>query len=135
MQPVERAKRVDEALELMHLSNFAGRYPRELSGGQRQRVALARALVIRPPVLLLDEPMGALDAKLREEMQIELRALQRNLAITTIMVTHDQAEALTLADRVVLMNRGRVTQMGSPYTIYERQTGSSPQPFSGAQTC
>ncbi|TPK95335.1 MULTISPECIES: ABC transporter ATP-binding protein, partial [unclassified Mesorhizobium] len=99
----ERTKRVDETLGLVHLEAFGGRYPRQLSGGQRQRVALARAIVIQPPILLLDEPMGALDAKLRDEMQIELRALQRRLGITTMMVTHDQAEAMTLADRVVLM--------------------------------
>jgi putative spermidine/putrescine transport system ATP-binding protein len=115
----------------VHLSGMAGRYPRELSGGQRQRVALARALVIRPPVLLLDEPMGALDAKLREEMQIELRALQRRVGITTIMVTHDQAEAMTLSDRVVLMNGGRVEQMGKPYEMYEQPNGRFSSTFLG----
>jgi len=127
----ERSKRVAEALDLMHLGKFIDRYPRELSGGQRQRVALARALVIRPPVLLLDEPMGALDAKLREEMQIELRMLQRSLGITTIMVTHDQAEAMTLADRVVLMNGGRIEQMGKPYEMYEQPNGRFASTFLG----
>jgi len=115
----ERRRRVDETLELVHLGPMAGRYPRELSGGQRQRVAMARALVIQPPVLLLDEPLGALDAKLREEMQIELRALQHRLGITTVMVTHDQAEAMTLADRVVLMNKGCIEQVGRPFEMYE----------------
>ncbi len=127
----ERGKRVSEALELMRLEVFADRYPRELSGGQRQRVALARALVIRPPILLLDEPMGALDAKLREEMQIELRLLQRSLGITTIMVTHDQAEAMTLADRVVLMNGGRIEQTGKPYEMYEHPNGRFSSTFLG----
>jgi putative spermidine/putrescine transport system ATP-binding protein len=127
----ERAQRVAEALDLVHLGALAQRYPRELSGGQRQRVALARALVIRPPVLLLDEPMGALDAKLREEMQIELRALQRRVGITTIMVTHDQAEAMTLSDRVVLMNRGRIEQVGRPYEMYEHPNGRFSSTFLG----
>ncbi|RUV27857.1 MULTISPECIES: ABC transporter ATP-binding protein [unclassified Mesorhizobium] len=127
----ERTKRVADALGLVHLETFGSRYPRELSGGQRQRVALARAIVIQPPVMLLDEPMGALDAKLREEMQIELRALQRRLGITTIMVTHDQAEAMTLADRVVLMNRGEVEQVGNPYEMYERPNGRFSSTFLG----
>lgn len=127
----ERTTRVGAALELVHLGPLAGRYPRELSGGQRQRVALARALVIRPPVLLLDEPMGALDAKLREEMHIELRALQRRVGITTIMVTHDQAEAMTLADRVVLMNGGRIEQIGKPYEMYEQPNGRFSSTFLG----
>ena len=122
---------VDEALELVHLGTMAQRYPRELSGGQRQRVAMARALVIKPPVLLLDEPMGALDAKLREEMQIELRALQHRIGITTIMVTHDQAEAMTLADRVVLMNKGSIEQMGRPFDMYEQPNGRFSSTFLG----
>ncbi len=129
--PPERRKRVAETLELVHLQPFATRYPRELSGGQRQRVAMARALVIQPPVLLLDEPMGALDAKLREEMQIELRALQHRIGITTIMVTHDQAEALTLADRVVLMNKGRIEQVGKPFEMYEQPNGRFSSTFLG----
>jgi putative spermidine/putrescine transport system ATP-binding protein len=129
--PVERRRQVAEALDLVHLGSFASRYPKELSGGQRQRVALARALVIQPPVLLLDEPMGALDAKLREDMQIELRALQRRVSITTIMVTHDQAEAMTLADRVVLMNKGRIEQMGPPFAMYEQPNGRFSSTFLG----
>jgi len=127
----EREQRVREVLDLVHLETMAARYPRELSGGQRQRVAMARALVIRPPVLLLDEPMGALDAKLREEMQIELRALQRRVGITTIMVTHDQAEAMTLADRVVLMNKGRIEQVARPFDMYEHPNGRFASTFLG----
>jgi putative spermidine/putrescine transport system ATP-binding protein len=127
----ERAARVGEALDLVQLSHLAVRYPRQLSGGQRQRVALARALVIRPPVLLLDEPMGALDAQLREGMQIELRAIQRKVGITTIMVTHDQAEAMTLADRVVLMNKGAVEQVAAPFEMYEHPNGRFTSTFLG----
>ena len=129
--PAELKQRVDEVLALVHLETMAQRYPRELSGGQRQRVAMARALVIRPPVLLLDEPMGALDAKLREEMQIELRALQRRVGITTMMVTHDQAEAMTLADRVVLMNMGRIEQVARPFDMYEHPNGRFVSTFLG----
>jgi putative spermidine/putrescine transport system ATP-binding protein len=127
----ERRKRVAETLELVHLNAMGERYPRELSGGQRQRVAMARALVIQPPVLLLDEPMGALDAKLREEMQIELRLLQHRVGITTIMVTHDQAEAMTLADRVVLMNKGRIEQVARPFDMYEQPNGRFSSTFLG----
>lgn len=112
--------RVKAALDLIQLGKLGGRYPKELSGGQRQRVALARAIVIEPQLLLLDEPLGALDAKLREDMQVELRALQHKIGVTTIMVTHDQEEAMTLADRVVVMNHGRIEQMGSPSALYER---------------
>ncbi|MGE0498668.1 MAG: ABC transporter ATP-binding protein [Ramlibacter sp.] len=131
IEPGERRRRVQEALELVQLGALAGRYPKELSGGQRQRVALARALVIQPPVLLLDEPMGALDAKLREEMQIELRALQHRVGITTIMVTHDQAEAMTMADRVVLMEKGRVKQIDRPVDMYEKPNGRFASTFLG----
>lgn len=127
----ERTKRVASTLELVHLGPLAGRYPRELSGGQRQRVALARALAIQPPVLLLDEPMGALDAKLREEMQIELRTLQHRVGVTTIMVTHDQAEAMTLSDRVVLMNKGSIEQVDRPFEMYERPNGRFASTFLG----
>ncbi|MFM7011657.1 MAG: ABC transporter ATP-binding protein [Betaproteobacteria bacterium] len=127
----ELTRKVSETLELVHLGAFAQRYPSELSGGQKQRVAMARALVIQPPVLLLDEPMGALDAKLREEMQIELRALQRRVGITTIMVTHDQAEAMTLADRVVLMNKGRIQQIARPVEMYEEPNGRFSSTFLG----
>jgi putative spermidine/putrescine transport system ATP-binding protein len=115
----ERQRRVDEALRLVGLQSFATQYPRRLSGGQQQRVALARALVIRPHVLLLDEPLSNLDAKLREEMQIELRQIQRSIGITAILVTHDQAEAMALADRIIVMNHGRVEQIGSPQEVYE----------------
>ena len=115
----ERHERTMQALSLVHLENHVDRYPRELSGGQRQRVALARALVIRPAVLLLDEPLSNLDAKLREEMQFELREIQRKVGTTTIMVTHDQAEAMSISDRVVVMEAGRITQVGTPHEVYE----------------
>ncbi|MGI4984778.1 MAG: ABC transporter ATP-binding protein [Janthinobacterium lividum] len=114
-----RDERVARALALVHLDRFGGRYPRELSGGQRQRVALARALVIEPPVLLLDEPMSNLDAKLREDMQQELREIQRTVGTTTLMVTHDQAEALSMSDRVVVMEAGRVVQVATPREAYD----------------
>ncbi|MFQ6347465.1 ABC transporter ATP-binding protein [Pseudomonas sp. R11F] len=113
------ATQVKNVLELVRLAQHAERYPRELSGGQRQRVALARALVIEPPVLLLDEPLSNLDASLREEMQFEIRRIQCAVGITTLMVTHDQAEALSISDRVVVMQAGRVTQIDAPYTLYE----------------
>ncbi|QVQ37175.1 ABC transporter ATP-binding protein [Pseudochrobactrum algeriensis] len=115
----ERDERVKETLALVHLSALADRYPREMSGGQRQRVAIARALVINPPVLLLDEPLSNLDAQLREEMQFELRRIQRAVGITTIMVTHDQAEALSISDRIVVMEKGNITQVDMPYKLYE----------------
>ncbi|MBN9306988.1 MAG: Fe3+/spermidine/putrescine ABC transporter ATP-binding protein [Devosia sp. 67-54] len=127
----ERRERVAHMLDLVRLDGFADRYPRQLSGGQRQRVALARALVIEPSVLLLDEPMGALDALLREEMQIELRALQKRLGITTIMVTHDQVEAMSLADRVVLLNNGSVEQVAEPFAMYEHPSGRFASTFLG----
>jgi ABC-type Fe3+/spermidine/putrescine transport system ATPase subunit len=107
-------------LRLLHLERFGDRYPAQLSGGQQQRVALARAIAIRPRVLLLDEPLGALDKKLREEMQVELRQLQRSVGITTIFVTHDQDEALSLADRIAVMNTGEIQQVGPTSEIYER---------------
>jgi putative spermidine/putrescine transport system ATP-binding protein len=122
MQKVPRAERegrVAEALKLVGLTQFASRYPRKMSGGQQQRVALARALVIRPRILLLDEPLSNLDAKLREEMQIELRQIQRTVGTTTILVTHDQAEAMALSDRIVVMNAGRVEQIARPHEAYE----------------
>jgi putative spermidine/putrescine transport system ATP-binding protein len=115
----ERDKRVADALTLVGLRGFADRYPRRMSGGQQQRVALARALVIRPHILLLDEPLSNLDAKLREEMQIELRQIQRTIGTTTILVTHDQAEAMALSDRIVVMNGGRAEQIASPQEAYE----------------
>ena len=116
----ERKTRVAETLELVGLGAFAGRFPRQLSGGQPQRVALARALVIRPQILLLDEPLSNLDAKLREGMQIELRQIQRTVGTTTILVTHDQAEAMALSDRIVVMNHGKAEQVGPPHEAYER---------------
>jgi putative spermidine/putrescine transport system ATP-binding protein len=115
----ERDKRVADMLTLVGLSAFAERFPRQLSGGQQQRVALARALAIRPRVLLLDEPLSNLDAKLREEMQIELRQILRSLGATTILVTHDQAEAMALSDRIAVMNAGRIEQVGTPTQVYE----------------
>jgi putative spermidine/putrescine transport system ATP-binding protein len=115
----ERESRVAETLKLVGLSQFAHRFPRKMSGGQQQRVALARALVIRPRILLLDEPLSNLDAKLREEMQIELRQIQRTVGTTTILVTHDQAEAMALSDRIVVMNAGRVEQIARPHEAYE----------------
>jgi putative spermidine/putrescine transport system ATP-binding protein len=116
----ERDQRVAEALEMVGLKGFESRYPRRMSGGQQQRVALARALVIRPSILLLDEPLSNLDAKLREEMQIELRTIQRTLGTTTLLVTHDQSEAMALADNIVVMNKGRAEQVGPPQDVYER---------------
>jgi putative spermidine/putrescine transport system ATP-binding protein len=116
----ERDKRVKLALEQVRLTGLADRKPKELSGGQQQRVALARALVIEPDVLLLDESLSNLDAKLRDAMRIEIRDLQRTLAITTLFVTHDQTEALTLCDRVAVMNAGRIEQLADPRTIYDR---------------
>jgi putative spermidine/putrescine transport system ATP-binding protein len=118
----EMATRLREALELVQLGHLGERRPLELSGGQRQRVALARALVIRPTVLLLDEPLSNLDLKLREEMRVEIAGLQRRLGITTVFVTHDQGEALVMSDRIAVMNAGRIEQVGSPSEIYERPT-------------
>ncbi|MBN9064640.1 MAG: spermidine/putrescine ABC transporter ATP-binding protein [Rhizobiales bacterium 65-9] len=116
----EREQRVEDALQLVRLQGLGHRRPRELSGGQQQRVALARALVIRPSVLLLDESLSNLDAKLRDAMRHEIREIQRSLAITTLFVTHDQVEALTMCDRIAVMNRGRIAQIGSATDIYER---------------
>jgi spermidine/putrescine ABC transporter ATP-binding subunit len=116
----ERAKRAEEALEMVQLAGYGDRKPGQLSGGQRQRVALARALVNRPAVLLLDEPLGALDLKLRKQLQVELKRIQREVGITFVYVTHDQEEALTMSDRIAVMNRGVVEQVADPETVYER---------------
>jgi spermidine/putrescine transport system ATP-binding protein len=120
----ETKRRVGEALELVRMGDFAKRRPGQLSGGQQQRVALARALVLRPRVLLLDEPLGALDAKLRKQLQLELRAVQREVEITFVYVTHDQEEALTMSDQIAVMAGGRVEQIGPPEEIY-----SAPAPM------
>ena len=118
LDPAAVARRVEDALRLVRLEELGGRLPRQLSGGQQQRVALARALVIRPDILLLDEPLSNLDAKLREEVRVEIRQLQRRLGLTTVMVTHDQEEALSIADRLVVMNDGEIQQIGSQRELY-----------------
>ncbi|WP_427017252.1 ABC transporter ATP-binding protein [Pseudarthrobacter sp. P1] len=127
----ERRQRAAEALARVQLGKFVGRRPSQLSGGQRQRVALARALVVEPKVLLLDEPLGALDLKLRQQMQIELKELQRSLGITFIFVTHDQEEALTMSDRIGVFNNGRLAQIGTAHEIYQRPTGAFVANFVG----
>jgi len=129
---VERRRRAETALELVRLPGYGGRKPAELSGGQRQRVALARALVVEPKVLLLDEPLGALDLKLREEMQDELKALQRHLGITFIFVTHDQGEALSMADKIAIFNEGRIQQIGAPQEVYRKPSTRFVASFVGA---
>jgi putative spermidine/putrescine transport system ATP-binding protein len=116
----ERAKRRDEALEMVRLPGYGDRRPGELSGGQRQRVALARAIVNRPKVLLLDEPLGALDLKLREQMQVELKSIQGEVGITFVYVTHDQDEALTMSDRIAVFNAGKIEQVSPPVELYEQ---------------
>lgn len=118
----EREQRVAEALALVELGDYGARLPRQLSGGQQQRVALARAIVFKPRLLLLDEPFGALDRKLRESMQLEVRRLQRRLRLTTLFITHDQEEALILSDRIAVMNAGRIEQIGTPAEVYARPT-------------
>ena len=120
LSKAERARRRDEVLEMVRLAGYGDRKPRELSGGQRQRVALARAIVNHPRVLLLDEPLGALDLKLREQMQVELKRIQAAVGITFLYVTHDQDEALTMSDRIAVFNQGRVEQIGTPAEVYER---------------
>jgi putative spermidine/putrescine transport system ATP-binding protein len=130
----EMDKRVEEALALVRLAGFGARLPRQLSGGQQQRVALARALAIRPDVLLLDEPLSNLDAKLRQEVRVEIRELQKQLGLTTVMVTHDQEEALTMADRLVVMNEGTVHQVGTQRDLYERPADRFVASFVGRTT-
>lgn len=127
----ERRERAAAALETVRLTGLGDRKPSQLSGGQRQRVALARATVVEPKVLLLDEPLGALDLKLREQMQVELKEIQRDLGITFIFVTHDQEEALTLSDRIAVFSEGRIVQLGTPREIYERPSNSFVADFVG----
>ena len=127
----EIRRRVGEALDLVQLSDLAARKPGQLSGGQQQRVALARALVLRPAVLLLDEPLGALDAKLRRQLQVELKQLQTHVGITFVYVTHDQEEALTMSDRIAVINRGRIEQAASPRDLYEEPANAFVADFLG----
>lgn len=127
----EIASRVQEALKLVKMESLRSRFPNQLSGGQQQRVALARALVNRPAVVLLDEPLGALDLKLRKEMQVELSNLHKDLGLTFVMVTHDQEEALSLSDRIAVMNQGKIEQVGTPKQIYERPCTSFVADFIG----
>ena len=131
IKPDQRKRAVVEALKLVKLQGLEKRYPKQLSGGQQQRVALARALVFRPPVLLMDEPLGALDRKLRTEMQMEIRAIQREVGITTLYVTHDQEEALTISDRIAVMHEGRLMQIGRPMEMYERPVDAFVADFLG----
>lgn len=128
---LQTTRQVAEILNLVQLEDFAERYPNQLSGGQQQRVALARALVIKPKVLLLDEPLGALDANLRESMQVELRQLQQQLGLTTILVTHDQQEALAMADRIAVMRAGVIEQFDTPRVIYDRPASAFVASFIG----
>ena len=127
----ERAARVAEMLKLVHLDEYGSRYPHQLSGGQQQRVALARGLVMRPGLLLLDEPLSNLDAKLRESMRFEISSIQKELGITVIYVTHDQSEAMTMSDRVVVMSRGVIQQIGTPYEIYRNPANKMVADFIG----
>ncbi|HVP89051.1 MAG TPA: ABC transporter ATP-binding protein [Casimicrobiaceae bacterium] len=131
LAPSEIEAKLARALKLVRLEGLAARLPRELSGGQQQRVALARALVIEPDILLLDEPLSNLDAKLRHEVRVEIRELQKKLGLTTVMVTHDQEEALTMADRLVVMSHGRVQQVGSQRDLYERPANAFVAGFVG----
>src|SRR5262249_51745955 len=128
---LEMVQRVAEALELVRLQGYEGRLPRQLSGGEQQRVALARALVFRPRVLLMDEPLGALDKKLRTHMQLELKHIQQHLHVTVLYVTHDQEEALTMSDRVAVMRGGRIEQVGSPSELYDAPGSSFVADFLG----
>ena len=127
----ERLQRVKKMLELVHLQEYGERLPSQLSGGQQQRVALARALVAQPTLLLLDEPLSNLDAKLRESMRFEISAIQKDLGITVIYVTHDQSEAMTMSDRIVVMSMGKVQQIGKPYDIYTKPANQMVADFIG----
>lgn len=124
-------RRVSEMIDLVQLTSFEGRYPQQLSGGQQQRVAVARALIAEPPVLLMDEPLSALDKKLRETMQIEIKRIQNRLGVTVVYVTHDQDEALTMSDRIAVMSEGRLVQVGSPLNLYQRPATSFVAEFVG----
>jgi sulfate transport system ATP-binding protein len=130
----ELARRVEELLELVQIAAWADRYPAQLSGGQRQRMALARALAIEPRVLLLDEPFGALDARVRKDLRAWLKRLQHEVGVTTLFVTHDQEEAMELADQIVLINEGRVEQTGTPHDLYERPANEFVMSFVGLVT-
>jgi len=134
MPAAQTKKEVSELLELVHLGAFASRYPRQLSGGQRQRMALARALAIKPDVLLLDEPFAALDAQVGAELRAWVRSLQHELNITTLLVTHNQAEAMEVADRVVIMNHGRIEQVGVPSEVYDNPANDFVRTFLGPTT-
>ena len=134
VEPKERAERVDAALATVQLSDLGERRVDQLSGGQRQRVALARAFVFRPQILLMDEPLSALDKKLREQMQIELKQLHRQLGVTTVYVTHDQREALTMSDRIAVINHGKLAQIDTPQAIYNRPANSFVADFIGEST-
>jgi sulfate transport system ATP-binding protein len=130
----QRQREVDELLGLVRLSEFAKRYPRQLSGGQRQRMALARALAIKPEVLLLDEPFAALDAQVSAELRVWVRSLQRELGITTILVTHNQSEAMEVADRIVILHEGRIEQVGAPDQVYDKPATEFVHAFLGPLT-
>jgi putative spermidine/putrescine transport system ATP-binding protein len=130
--PAEIDRRVGGLLDLIHMEEFGARYPHQMSGGQQQRVALARALAVEPRVLLLDEPLSALDAKIRVRLRAEIRAIQRQLGITTVYVTHDQEEALSISDRIVVMREGKIEQVGTPFEIYNRPATSFVASFIGS---
>ena len=131
MPQADAKKRAEELLGMVHLADFGARYPHQLSGGQQQRVALARALAPRPRVLLLDEPLSALDARIRQHLRVEIRSLQKSLGITTIYVTHDQEEALSLSDRIVVMDKGRIEQVGTPAQVYHEPANAHVASFVG----
>ena len=128
----EMRRKVADALELVQLPDLGGRYPKELSGGQQQRIALARAIVIEPDVLLLDEPLSALDANLREDMRVELKRIQQRIGVTTVFVTHDQTEALAMSDQIIVMSKGRVEQVGAPEEVYNTPASEFVAQFLGA---